>query len=68
MNAIHRDIKIEVEKCYKNIKENEEQLSILRKKCSHPDTESVNYEFRPGRIVPQTRICKICGETIRKLK
>lgn len=66
MDLIHRDIQKDVKECYDKIKEYEYRLSILRKKCTHPNFEEVNYEFGPGRIIPQTKICSICGEVIRK--
>jgi len=66
MDLIHRDIKIRVKNCQEKIKEQQEELKFLRDKCTHPNFEEVNYEFGPGRIIPQTKICSICGEVIRK--
>lgn len=60
----HKDIKASVKKCYMKIKEADEFLKHLRKECSHPEIESVNYAWAPGHIQEDTKVCAICGEVM----
>ena len=62
---LHRQIKIEVDRCYKEIKDANEMLDALRKDCHHPETELCTYSTRPGQYWEGTEICSICGEVIK---
>ena len=66
MDNKHIIIKSRVNQCYAEIKEAEKLLEHLRKECDHSETKLVNYEWAPGHINPDTKICKICGEIIIK--
>lgn len=66
MDGFHRDLKMQTEACYMTIKEANEKLDIIRSKCLHPETKFVDYEYRIGRIEPNTEICAVCGDRIRK--
>ena len=60
----HELVKEQVQMMYDLIKTGERALEILRKQCDHPKTEYVNYMWAPGHIMPNTKICSICGEVI----
>ena len=62
----HSKIKETVENCYSIIKKTEENLAYLRSICEHPETEFVNYMWAPGHIMPNTKVCSVCGEIIQK--
>jgi len=62
---LHRQIKIDVEECYKEIKDANEMLDKLRDDCHHPETELVTYSTRPGQYWEGTEVCSICGEVIK---
>ena len=65
IKELHRQIKSEVEECYKTIKDAEELLKKLRDDCHHPETELVTYSTRPGQYWADTEVCSICGEVIK---
>ena len=49
---------------FEQIKESNEGLVELRKKCDHPETEFCTYSTRPGQNWDNTEICSICGEVV----
>jgi len=59
MDAKHKVIKAAVEKHYAAIKDANEWLTELRKRCDHPEARSF-YENTPNRVDK----CTICGKTI----
>ena len=67
INKKHLEIKEAVQNNYKAIKEAEKSLSYLRSICKHPETEFVNYMWAPGHIMPNTKVCSICGEVIHNI-
>ena len=64
MEKKYNDIKESKEFYFKQIKDAEEALKILRECCDHPDEhiESVTFSYGPGRYSPGTKMCGICGE------
>ncbi len=48
---------------YKNIKDAEDGLKILRSICKHPNTFEGNYSWRIG-ACDRANICSDCGELI----
>lgn len=68
MDELHRELKMQTEACYMTIKEANEKLELIRSRCLHPSTTSVNYDFGPGRIMPYTQVCDVCGDVIRVKK
>ena len=65
LNEMHRQIKIGVEECYKEIKFANERLDGYREACHHPETEMCTYSTRPGQNWENTEICSICGEVVK---
>jgi len=64
MDAKHKVIKVAVEKHYAAIKDANEWLTELRKRCGHPIIEIVGYEWAPGHVDPNVKVCGVCGEKI----
>ena len=65
LNEMHRQIKIGVEECYKEIKFANERLDGYREACHHLETELCTYSTRPGQYWENTEICSICGEVVK---
>lgn len=57
-------IKVSVEKCYKQIRETNEELDRLRDLCPHNEVKKEDYMWAPGHIVNNASICQICGKVI----
>jgi hypothetical protein len=66
LNEKHQSLIERVERCYKVIKECNEELEHIRKnECEHPRTRKVNYMWAPGHTMPDTEMCSVCGEVIK---
>jgi len=66
MKKKYKIIKEKKQSCYAKIKECNEHLDNLRKECDHPEEfiETVDYQWAPGHITTNTKICGICGDTL----
>ena len=64
LDTKHFQIKDQVETAYEFIRQNEVILERLRAECEHPATELVNYQFRVGQIIPNVRVCSVCGSLV----
>lgn len=65
LDFYHEDLKQRVEECYDIIKRANEELENIREsECKHPYTEKVNYEWAPGHIMPDTKVCAVCGKVM----
>lgn len=69
MEKYYEDIKERVNSCYARIKQATEELDNIRKKeCMHPETELSNYEWSPGHVAQNVKVCSICGEVVNIYK
>ena len=59
---------LEIQKRVKELEDSIEsakkELQEIREECDHPEVEYVNYMFRPGRIIANTKVCKYCGQLL----
>ena len=65
LDTKHQMVKEHVDMMYGLIKTGERALEILRTQCEHPQTKIVDYSWAPGHIIPNTKVCSVCGEVIR---
>ena len=66
LNEFHQDLRKKVEACYQMIKDaNAELEKIQKEECKHPETETVDYMWAPGHIMPGTDVCVVCGEVVK---
>jgi len=62
----HQSLIERVDRCYKVIRECNEELEYIRKnECDHPRTKKVNYMWAPGHIMSDTEMCSVCGKVIK---
>jgi hypothetical protein len=62
----HKIVKEQVDMMYGLIRSGERALEILRTQCDHPQTKLCNYQWAPGHIYPNTKICSVCGMVIQE--
>ena len=65
LDELHITLKRQVGKLRQTIRLSEKQLEFIREKeCKHPQTETVNYQWAVGHIMPDTEVCVVCGKVI----
>ena len=63
LDNYHLKLKRKVDNLYRVIKNADAELERVRKEdCRHPQTETVNYAWAIGHVMPDTEVCVVCGE------